>query len=88
MPVRTPKEVFLMLLSEVRNRTERQSNIYQEIGNHAEEPEIREAIEARLDVNARRTSPNSTNASVLSARSRENPVDNCKKSSWRISAKR
>jgi ferritin-like metal-binding protein YciE len=36
-----------MLLSEVRNRTERQSNIYQEIGKHAEEPEIQEAIEAR-----------------------------------------
>ena len=47
MPVRTPKEVFLMLLSNVRNRTERQSNIYQEIGKHAEEPEIKEAIEAR-----------------------------------------
>ena len=29
------------------NRTERQSNIYQEIGKHAEEPEIKEAIEAR-----------------------------------------
>jgi ferritin-like metal-binding protein YciE len=47
MPVRTPKEVFLMLLSNVRNRTERQSTIYQEIGKHAEEPEIKEAIEAR-----------------------------------------
>ena len=50
MSGRTPKEVFLMLLSEVRNRIERQSNIYQEIGKHAEEPEIREAIEARVSV--------------------------------------
>jgi ferritin-like metal-binding protein YciE len=50
MSGRTPKEVFLMLLSEVRNRIERQSNIYQEIGKHAEEPEIREAIEARVFV--------------------------------------
>ena len=47
MPVKTPREVFLMLLSNVRNRTERQSDIYQEIGRHAEEPEIKEAIEAR-----------------------------------------
>jgi len=47
MPARNPKEVFLMLLSNVRNRTERQSEIYQEIAKHAEEPEIKQAIEGR-----------------------------------------
>jgi ferritin-like metal-binding protein YciE len=47
MPAKTPKEVFLMLLSNVRNRTERQSEIYQELGKHAEAPEIKEAIEGR-----------------------------------------
>ena len=36
-----------MLLSNVRNRTERQSEIYQEIAKHAEEPEIKQAIEGR-----------------------------------------
>ena len=51
MPVRTPKEVFLMLLSEVRNRTERQSNVYEEIGKHASEPDIKEAVQARAFVN-------------------------------------
>jgi len=50
MPAKTPKDVFLMLLSNVRNRTERQSDIYQEIGKHAEEPEVKEAIEARAFV--------------------------------------
>ena len=50
MAARTPKEVFLVLLSNVRNRTERQSEIYQEIGKHTEEPEIKEAIEARAFV--------------------------------------
>jgi ferritin-like metal-binding protein YciE len=50
MPARNPKDVFLMLLSNVRNRTERQSEIYQEIGKHAEESEIKEAIEARTFV--------------------------------------
>jgi ferritin-like metal-binding protein YciE len=50
MAAKTPKEVFLMLLSNVRNRAERQSEIYQEIGKHAEEPEIKEAIEARTFV--------------------------------------
>jgi ferritin-like metal-binding protein YciE len=47
MPARTPKEVFLMLLSNVRNRTDRQSEIYQEISKHAEDEDIKEAIEAR-----------------------------------------
>jgi ferritin-like metal-binding protein YciE len=47
MPARTPREVFLMLLSNVRNRTERAADIYQEIGKHSDEPEIKEAIEAR-----------------------------------------
>ena len=50
MAAKTPKEVFLMLLSNVRNRTERQADIYREIGKHAEEPEIKEAIEARAFV--------------------------------------
>src|SRR6516165_11224972 len=50
MPAKTPKEVFLMLLSNVRNRTERQSDIYQEISKHAEQPEIKEAIEGRACV--------------------------------------
>ena len=50
MPARTPREVFLVLLSNVRNRTERQSEIYQEIGKHAEEPEVKEAIQARAFV--------------------------------------
>ena len=50
MPAKTAKEVFLMLLSNVRNRTERQAEIYQEIGKQAEEPEVKEAIEARAFV--------------------------------------
>jgi ferritin-like metal-binding protein YciE len=50
MPARNPREVFLMLLSNVRNRTERQSDVYQEIGKHAEDPEVKEAIEARAFV--------------------------------------
>jgi ferritin-like metal-binding protein YciE len=36
-----------MLLSNVRNNTERATNAYQEIGKHAEDPEIKEALEAR-----------------------------------------
>ena len=47
MPARNPREVFLMLLSNVRNNTERATNAYQEFGKHAEDAEIKEALEAR-----------------------------------------
>jgi len=47
MPARNPREVFLMLLSNVRNNTERATNAYQEIRKHAEDAEIKEALEAR-----------------------------------------
>lgn len=47
MPVRTPKEMFVLLLSNVRHNTERASKVYEEIGRIAEEPEIKEALEAR-----------------------------------------
>ena len=47
MPVKDPKEVFLMLLSHVRQGTERGTKLYDEIGDIAKDPEIKEAIEAR-----------------------------------------
>jgi ferritin-like metal-binding protein YciE len=50
MPARSPKEVFLMLLSNARNATERAPEIYQEISNHAEDPEVKQAIEERVFV--------------------------------------
>jgi ferritin-like metal-binding protein YciE len=50
MPARTPKEVFLMLLSNARHRTERQADVYKEIAKHAEEPENKEVLEGRAFV--------------------------------------
>jgi ferritin-like metal-binding protein YciE len=47
MPARDPKDVFLMLLSHVRQVTERGAKVYDEIGELAKDPEIKEAIEAR-----------------------------------------
>jgi ferritin-like metal-binding protein YciE len=47
MPVTTPKDVFLVLLSHVRQSTEKAANIYAEIGKVAQDPEIKEALEAR-----------------------------------------
>ena len=50
MPAKTPKEVFVMLLSNVRQGTEKAAKIYQEIGQMAQDPQIKEALEARAFV--------------------------------------
>jgi len=47
MPVRTPKELFLILLSDARQNTERSAKLYQEISQAALDPDIREALESR-----------------------------------------
>jgi ferritin-like metal-binding protein YciE len=48
MPVKTPKELFVMLLSDVRQNTERSAKIYQEISQRAQDPDIKEALESRV----------------------------------------
>jgi ferritin-like metal-binding protein YciE len=47
MPVKNPKELFVMLLSDVRQATERGEKIYDEIGQLAQDPDVKEALEAR-----------------------------------------
>jgi ferritin-like metal-binding protein YciE len=47
MATRNPKEVFLMLLSDARRNTERSAAIYREISEMAENPDVKEALEAR-----------------------------------------
>lgn len=50
MSAKNPKEVFLTLLSDVRQGTEKAAKIYQEIGQMAQESQIKEAIDARAFV--------------------------------------
>jgi ferritin-like metal-binding protein YciE len=47
MPAKNPKEVFVTLLSDARQNTERSIKMYQEISQVAENPDVREALEAR-----------------------------------------
>lgn len=47
MPTKTPKETFVLLLSHVRRSTERAESIFSELGNLAEDPQIKDALEAR-----------------------------------------
>jgi len=50
MPVRNQGELFAQLLSGLRQGTERSTKIYQEISKHAEDPDVKEALEARAFV--------------------------------------
>src|ERR1700745_2146232 len=50
MPARTPKETFLILLSHVRDATEKGTKIYDELSQVAQDSEIKEALEARAFV--------------------------------------
>jgi ferritin-like metal-binding protein YciE len=50
VPVKNPKELFVMLLSDARQGTERTTKILQEISQAAQDTEIKEALEARIFV--------------------------------------
>lgn len=50
MSVNSPQEQFVLLLSDVRRKTERSVDFYRELNKIAEEPEIKEALEARAFV--------------------------------------
>jgi len=47
MPVKSPRELFVMLLSDARQSTERSAQIFQEISQQAQDPDIKEALESR-----------------------------------------
>ena len=47
MPIKTPKEVFVALLSDLRHGAERSQKIYEELGQAAQNNEIKEALDAR-----------------------------------------
>lgn len=47
MPITTPKEFYVAILSELRHGAERSQKIYEELGQAAQNPEIKEALDAR-----------------------------------------
>lgn len=47
MPAKNPKEVFVTLLSDARQNTERSVKIYQELSQMAQNPDVKEALESR-----------------------------------------
>jgi ferritin-like metal-binding protein YciE len=53
MPIKNPKELFVTLLSDVRQNTERSTKLYQEISQAAQDPDIKEALESRAWITER-----------------------------------
>ncbi|MFZ0296265.1 MAG: DUF892 family protein [Candidatus Sulfotelmatobacter sp.] len=50
MPIKNPKELFLLILSEVRQSEERTTKLFEEMSQLAQDPDIEEALEARTFV--------------------------------------
>jgi ferritin-like metal-binding protein YciE len=50
MPAKTHKETFLVLLSHVREGTEKATKIYDELGQVVQDPQVKDALEARAFV--------------------------------------
>ena len=48
MAAKTPKEVFVHLLSNVRQGTEQTTQVFRELSQIAQDPDIKEALEARV----------------------------------------
>jgi ferritin-like metal-binding protein YciE len=53
MPIKTPKELFVMLLTDVRQGAEKAETIYEEIGQLVQDPQIKEALQARAFVSGK-----------------------------------
>ena len=53
MTIKDPKELFVALLSNVRQGTERTTKIFQELGQVAQSLDVKEALEARVFVSQR-----------------------------------
>jgi ferritin-like metal-binding protein YciE len=51
--IKTPKELFVMLLSDVLQGTEKAETIYEEIGRLVQDPEVKEALQARAFVSGK-----------------------------------
>jgi ferritin-like metal-binding protein YciE len=48
MPMNNPKDLFVKMLSDVRQRTEHMTKIYQELIGITQDPNIKEALESRV----------------------------------------
>ena len=50
MPIKNPKEIFVLMLSDLRQGTEKTTSIFQNLAQLAEDPDIKQALEVRTFV--------------------------------------
>ena len=50
MPIKDPKELFVLMLSDLRHGAERSTKIFEELSQLAQDPDIKEALQARVFV--------------------------------------
>ena len=50
MPAKNPKELFVLMLSDLRQGTERTTRVFHELSEVAQDPDVKEALEARVFV--------------------------------------
>jgi ferritin-like metal-binding protein YciE len=48
MPIKDPRELFVKLLSDVRQRTQHITKIYQELSEAVQDPDFKEALQSRV----------------------------------------
>ena len=50
MPIKNPKQIFVVMLSDLRQSTEKTKSIFQNLAQLAEDTDIKQALEARTFV--------------------------------------
>src|ERR1700745_2380005 len=50
VPIKNPRELFMLMLSELRQGNERTNEFFDEIRQMAQDPDVKEALDARLFV--------------------------------------
>jgi ferritin-like metal-binding protein YciE len=53
MPIKDQKELFIWMLSDLRHGAERSTKIFQELSQIAQEPDIKEALDARVFISGK-----------------------------------
>ena len=53
MPIKDQKELFIWMLSDLRQGAERSNKIFQELSQIAQDPEVKEALDARVFISAK-----------------------------------
>lgn len=50
MPIKNPKQIFVLMLSDLRQGTDKTRGIFQNLAQLAEDPDMKQALEARIFV--------------------------------------